>query len=82
MASDASRTFSSASGPPAAAACRTQVDEVLVEELEGERLQRLGGRRHLREDVDAVLVLFDHPLQAADLALDAAQPLEVRVLLP
>ena len=82
MASDASRTFSSASGPPAAAACRTQVDEVLVEQFEGERLQRLRGRRDLREDVDAVLVLFDHPLQPADLALDAAQPLEVRVLLP
>ena len=54
---------------------------MLVEELEGERLERLRGRRDLREDVDAVLVFFDHPLQPADLALDAAQPLQIRVLL-
>src|SRR6476620_4266171 len=72
MASEASRTFSSASGPPRWAASTTQ--------LEGERLQRLGGGRHLGEDVDAVLVLLNHPLQAADLALDPPQPLEVAVL--
>src|SRR5215207_916319 len=56
------------------------VGEVLLEQLEGEGLQRLGGSRDLGEDVDAVLVLLDHPLQAADLALDTAQALEVAVL--
>src|SRR3984957_16036954 len=45
------------------------VAEVLLEQTEGDRLERLGGRRDLREDVDAVLVLLDHPLQAPDLAL-------------
>ena len=35
----------------------------------------------LGEDVDAVLLLVDHPLQAARLALDATQPPEVVVLL-
>ena len=39
----------------------------------------LGG--DLGEYVDAVDVLFDHPLQAPDLALDPAQPLQVLVLL-
>ena len=33
------------------------------------------------EDVDAVLVLVDHALQPAHLALDAAQPLVDRFLL-
>src|SRR5258708_7577605 len=47
---------------------------------EGDSLQGLGRRGYLGEDIDAVLVLVDHPLQAADLALDAAQALEVDVL--
>ena len=42
-------------------------------------LQRLGRRRHLSEDVDALCILLDHPLQSPDLPLDAAQPLEVGV---
>src|SRR5665647_1353309 len=54
--------------------------EVVVEERESERLERLGDCRDLGEDVDAVLVVVDHLLQAADLALDAAQPVEVRGL--
>src|SRR5450756_2305710 len=54
--------------------------EVVVEEREGERLERLGDRGDLGEDVDAVLVVCDHLLQAADLALDAAQTVEVRGL--
>src|ERR1700689_2190737 len=49
------------------------VPEVLLEQAERDRLQGLGRRRHLSEDVDAVLVLLDHPLQAPYLALDAAQ---------
>lgn len=56
--------------------------QVLVEQLQRERLQSLRRRRDLGQDVDAVLVLFDHPLQAADLAFDAAKALEVRVLVP
>src|SRR4051812_41268218 len=54
--------------------------QVLLEQAEGHRLQRLGHRRDLGEDVDAVLLVLDHPLQPAGLALDAAQPLEVVVL--
>src|SRR4028119_2110429 len=38
------------------------VAEVLVQQAEGDRLQRLGHRRHLGEDVDAVLLLLNHPL--------------------
>ena len=56
------------------------VGEVLLEELQRERLQGPGRGGDLGEDVDAVLVLLDHPLQAADLPLDPAQPLEVVVL--
>src|SRR3954462_1730700 len=56
------------------------VAQVLLEQAERDRLQRLRHRRHLGEDVDAVLLVLDHALQAAGLALDAAQPLEVVVL--
>src|SRR5438874_437652 len=54
--------------------------EVLVEQLDGDRLERLGHGRDLVEDVDAVLVLVDHPLQAAHLAFDTTQPLVDRFL--
>src|SRR3954471_5995166 len=47
--------------------------DVLVEELDPHRPQRGRRRVHLREDVDAVLILVDHPLQAADLTLDPAE---------
>ena len=47
---------------------------------DGDALQRLRHRAHLREHVDAVGVLVDHPLQATHLALDALQALEVVVL--
>jgi hypothetical protein len=56
------------------------VAEVFLQEAEGDRLQCLGRGGDLGEDVDAVLVLFDHPLQAAYLAFDAAQPFDVGVL--
>ena len=49
--------------------------EVLVEHLQRDRLQRLGGGRDLGEDVDAVAILVDHRLEAPDLAFDATQPL-------
>ena len=69
-----------ASRPPARRGVDDAVAHVLLEQAEGDRLQRLRHRRDLGEDVDAVLLLLDHPLQAAGLALDAAQPLEVVVL--
>src|SRR5690349_21936112 len=50
------------------------VREVLVEQLQGDGLERAGRRGDLGEDVDAVRVLLDHPGQAADLALDATEP--------
>jgi hypothetical protein len=56
------------------------VPEVILEQAERDRLQRARRGGHLGQDVDAVLVLFDHLLQAADLTLDAAQPVEVLVL--
>src|SRR4051794_32802762 len=67
----------------AAAGCRgldQAVAHVLLEQAEGDRLQGLRHRRDLREDVDAVLLVLDHALQPACLALDAAQALEVVVL--
>src|ERR687889_2545645 len=56
------------------------VRHVLLEQAESDPPQRLRHGRDLREDVDAVLLVLDHPLQPAGLALDAAQPLEVVVL--
>src|SRR5687767_1906503 len=55
------------------------VGHVVVEQAERERLERLRRRGHLGEDVDAVLLLLDHPLDAADLPLDPAEALEVRL---
>ena len=49
------------------------VPHVLVEQADGDALQRLGGRADLGEDVDAVGVVVDEALEAADLALDLAQ---------
>ena len=43
-------------------------------------MERLGDRGNLGEDVDAVLVFVDHAGDAADLPFDAAQALEVRLL--
>ena len=54
------------------------VAQVVVEQLHGDALQRLGGGGHLGEHVDAVRVVLDHPLQPADLALDALQPRQHR----
>src|SRR5262245_53679499 len=51
--------------------------QVLIEQAQGDRLQRPCRRGDLGEDVDAVFVLLDPPLQPADLALDPAQPAEV-----
>src|SRR5213082_1163289 len=54
--------------------------EMVLHQAKRHRLQRPGRRRHLGQDVDAVLVFLDHLLQATDLALDAAQPQEVSLL--
>src|SRR5262249_21925049 len=55
--------------------------QVTVEELERNGLERLRRGGDLREDVDAVRVVVDHPLYAPHLALDPAQPLADVVLL-
>jgi hypothetical protein len=49
------------------------VAHMAVEHVDRDLLQRGLDRGHLGEDVDAVGVLVDHPLQAADLAFDPAQ---------
>ncbi len=57
------------------------VRKVLVEQLEGDGLQRPGRRRDLGQYVDAVRVVVDHALHAPYLTFDAAQPLLDRALL-
>lgn len=47
--------------------------QVLVQQPQRDRLQPSRRRRDLRQDVDAVLVLVDHPSQSPDLPLDARQ---------
>src|SRR5260221_7831069 len=59
---------------------RDAVAKMVFHQAKRHRLQRPGGRRHLGQDVDAVLLILDHPLQPADLALDPAQPLKVVLL--
>lgn len=51
-----------------------------LEQAHGHALQRLGNRADLGQHVDAVGVLVDHALQAANLALDAPEALAVVVL--
>jgi hypothetical protein len=48
----------------------------LVEQPERDLVQRGLDRGDLRQDVDAVPVVVDHAFNAADLAFDAAQPLD------
>ena len=48
--------------------------DVILQHLLLDPAQRGAHRRDLRDDVDAVAVLLDHLRQAADLALDPAQP--------
>ena len=54
--------------------------QVVVDESDRDRLQRGLHRRDLGEDVDAVHVLLHHPLDSADLSLDAPEPAQVGVL--
>src|SRR5580692_7696912 len=53
---------------------------MVLQQAKRHRLQRPRHRGHLGEDVDAVLVVLDHPLQAPHLALDPAQPHQVVIL--
>ena len=54
------------------------VRDVILENLKAETLERGLHRPDLREDVDAVAVLFDHPLDAADLPFDPVKTLDQR----
>src|SRR4051812_11586557 len=56
------------------------VARVVVEEPERDLVERRLHRGDLRHDVDAVAVVLDHSLDAADLPFDAAQTLEQLVL--
>src|SRR6266511_3410975 len=47
------------------------VTEVLVDEPDADNLERGRHRRELRQDVDAVAVVVDHPLEPTDLSFDA-----------
>ncbi|MDH6537868.1 hypothetical protein M2167_000370 [Streptomyces sp. SPB4] len=53
---------------------------MVLQHGEPEGLQCLGGGADLGEDVGVLGILLDQALQAADLTLDAAQPLEGIVL--
>jgi hypothetical protein len=51
------------------------VTQVIVEKQQRDGLQSPCRGRNLLKDVDALTVVFDHALQAANLALDSAQAL-------
>src|SRR5512133_4165172 len=51
---------------------------VVVEQAERDLVERGAHGADLGEDVDAVAIVLDHALDAADLAFDAAQALEER----
>ena len=54
--------------------------DVIVEHLQAHALERRHCRSDLGQDVDAVPVLLDHPLDPTHLPLDAPQPLADRLL--
>ena len=56
------------------------IPRMVVEEPQRDLVERGLYRGNLGEHVDAVAVLVDHPLNAADLSLDAAQALVELVL--
>jgi hypothetical protein len=53
--------------------------EVILHQVARHTAQGFLHGSHLRNDVGAIAVFFDHFLQAADLSLDAAQALPIRV---
>jgi hypothetical protein len=52
--------------------------QVVLEQLSCERVERRLHRCDLRQNIDAIAVLVDHPRDAANLALDPVQPLPER----
>ena len=52
---------------------------MIAHELTANRAQRLVYGRNLRHDVRAVAIFSDHPVNAANLALDAPQPFEIAI---
>ena len=81
IAAEASATFSSAARAALGERIGDAMAQVLVEQLDRDRLQRLRHRGDLREHIDAVRVFVDHALHAAHLAFDAAEALlHVRLL--
>ena len=54
--------------------------QMIAQQRQRHRFERSRRRRNLREDVDAVDVLVDHPRDPADLPLRAAQPRQQRRL--
>jgi len=50
--------------------------QLLVEQLHADLLQRRTSRQHLGDDLGTVTLSFDHPLQAAYLALDPLEPIQ------
>src|SRR5262245_7119657 len=59
---------------------RDAVVHVVVEDPEREALERGVDRRDLREHVDAVPILLDHPFDPAHLTLDPVEPPDERLL--
>jgi len=53
---------------------------VVVEDLERKALERGVDRLDLREDVDAVAIVFNHSFDPPHLALDTMQALDQRLL--
>lgn len=58
---------------------RHTMAEMIFQQSHADGVQGFGGGGDLGQDVDAVLVLFDHLGDAADLALNAAQSLQIRL---
>src|SRR6185436_5371286 len=59
---------------------RDAVPYVVLEQLHRDALERGRDGGDLRQDVDAVPLLLDHPLDAPHLALDPVQALDERIL--
>ena len=55
--------------------------KVFIEQTQTHALQRFAHRSDLCEYVDAIRVVVNHPLQSSNLALNAAEPHSVVVLL-
>src|SRR5207302_6207922 len=67
-------------GALALAGAHHAVAGVVVDQAEGDLVERRLDGRDLREDVDAVALVLDHSLDPADLALDPAKAVEQLVL--